>query len=55
MLIFLFLSFIFSFFAMAVKPAAADIKCAALMFGALAVLATANYFIGVLVSSVIQN
>ncbi|CAO2649329.1 Nn.00g067140.m01.CDS01 [Neocucurbitaria sp. VM-36] len=44
-LAFLIVAFIFSFFPMAPKPAPVDMNWAALMFAALAILATANYFI----------
>ncbi|KAF2029012.1 amino acid permease-like protein [Setomelanomma holmii] len=44
-LAFLVVSFIFSFFPMTPKPAPVDMNWAALMFGALGILATANYFI----------
>lgn len=44
-LAFLFVAFVFSFFPQNSKPDAAHMNWAALMFGALAVLATANYFV----------
>lgn len=44
-LVFLVVSFVFSFFPIMPKPSAVDMNWAALMFGALAILATANYLI----------
>ncbi|KAJ4983075.1 amino acid transporter [Stagonosporopsis vannaccii] len=44
-LVFLTVAFIFSFFPMTPNPAAIDMNWAALMFGALAILATVNYFV----------
>lgn len=44
-LAFLLIAFIFSFFPVSPKPDAADMNWAILMFGALAVLATVNYFV----------
>ncbi|KAF2630415.1 amino acid permease-like protein [Macroventuria anomochaeta] len=44
-LVFLLVAFIFSFFPMTPNPTAVDMNWAALMFGALAILATANYFV----------
>jgi phosphatidylglycerophosphate synthase len=45
-LAFLFVAFIFSFFPMTPNPSATDMNWAALMFGALAIIATVNYFVG---------
>ncbi|CBY00789.1 similar to amino acid permease [Plenodomus lingam JN3] len=44
-LAFLIVAFVFSFFPMTPNPAAVDMNWAALMFAALAVIATANYFV----------
>ena len=44
-LIFLLVAFVFSFFPMTPNPTAVDMNWAALMFGALAILATVNYFV----------
>ncbi|KAJ8107514.1 hypothetical protein OPT61_g8810 [Boeremia exigua] len=44
-LVFLVVAFVFSFFPMDARPTAVDMNWAALMFGALAILATANYFV----------
>ena len=44
-LAFLFVAFVFSFFPMTPNPSAVDMNWAALMFGALALLATLNYFV----------
>ncbi|KAF2999362.1 hypothetical protein E8E13_006068 [Curvularia kusanoi] len=44
-LIFLIIAFAFSFFPMSPKPTAVNMNWAALMFGALAILATINYFV----------
>lgn len=44
-LAFLLAAFIFSFFPMTPNPTAVDMNWAALMFGALAILATVNYFV----------
>jgi hypothetical protein len=46
-LIFLLVAFIFSFFSMALNFTAVDMNWAALMFGALAILATVKYFVSV--------
>jgi choline transport protein len=43
-LVFLLVAFVFSFFPMTPNPTAVDMNWAALMFGALAILATVNYF-----------
>ncbi|KAJ4392761.1 hypothetical protein N0V91_011276 [Didymella pomorum] len=44
-LVFLLVAFVFSFFPMTPDPTAVDMNWAALMFGALAILATVNYFV----------
>jgi len=44
-LVFLFVSFLFSFFPMIPNPTAIDMNWASVMFGALAIIATINYFV----------
>jgi len=46
-LVFLFVSFLFSFFPMIPNPTAIDMNWASVMFGALAIIATVNYFVSV--------
>ncbi|RMZ70983.1 hypothetical protein GMOD_00008658 [Pyrenophora seminiperda CCB06] len=44
-LVFLFISFLFSFFPMLPNPTAIDMNWASVMFGAVVIIATVNYFI----------